>query len=420
MRVLTFPDAGPATRRHTVRRVIGSAFTAGRSPWAWCSRRRPRCRSAPRSPSRCSTSSGRRGGVPAARVRGGRAVGDLAAEARRRPAAGRRVRRRARPDELVDLRGDGPDPARRRGDDRVRRAAARRGDRLAPPARRRCGSCSPPRGSCCSPIRAAGRRTPPAWRSRSPPRPAGSPTSTSPSAPARRSPAGPGWRSRWRSARSSCSPPGVIQGGSALTEPDLLGAAFVVALASSVLPYSLELEALRRLPEAVFGVLMSLEPAVAALAGFVVLGQDLGARELVGDRAWSSSPARGRLASVTDDDLARHPPRPARALLARDRPRAEAVDADDRRADPVERAVHPRLRPLARRPDPRDRRLPLRPVHRPRPGRDGDGAGRVREQLGERLPGALRPLHQRRPRVADARLGGQPRRSTWAARSARC
>jgi inner membrane transporter RhtA len=69
--------------------------------------------------------------------------------------------------------------------------------------------------------------------------------------------------------------------GGALAEPDLLGAALVVALASSVLPYSLELEALRRLPEAVFGVLMSLEPAVAALAGFVVLGQDLGPRELV-------------------------------------------------------------------------------------------------------------------------------------------
>jgi inner membrane transporter RhtA len=54
-----------------------------------------------------------------------------------------------------------------------------------------------------------------------------------------------------------------------------------VALASSVLPYSIELEALRRLPEAVFGVLMSLDPAVAALAGFVVLDQDLGARELL-------------------------------------------------------------------------------------------------------------------------------------------
>jgi inner membrane transporter RhtA len=76
-------------------------------------------------------------------------------------------------------------------------------------------------------------------------------------------------------------PAGLIQGGGGLAEPGLLGAALVVALASSVLPYSLELEALRRLPAAVFGVLMSLEPAVAALAGFVVLGQDLGARELV-------------------------------------------------------------------------------------------------------------------------------------------
>jgi inner membrane transporter RhtA len=75
-------------------------------------------------------------------------------------------------------------------------------------------------------------------------------------------------------------PAGVAQGGRALGEPDLLGSAVVVALASSVLPYSLELEALRRLPEAVFGVLMSLEPAVAALAGFVVLDQELGAREV--------------------------------------------------------------------------------------------------------------------------------------------
>ena len=76
-------------------------------------------------------------------------------------------------------------------------------------------------------------------------------------------------------------PAGVIQAGDALVEPDLLGSALVVALASSVLPYSLELEALRRLPEAVFGVLMSLEPAVAALAGFLVLDQDLGAREVI-------------------------------------------------------------------------------------------------------------------------------------------
>jgi inner membrane transporter RhtA len=76
-------------------------------------------------------------------------------------------------------------------------------------------------------------------------------------------------------------PAGVIRAAGALAEPDLLGLALVVALASSVLPYSLELVALRRLPEAVFGVLMSLDPAVAALAGFVVLGQDLGLRDVL-------------------------------------------------------------------------------------------------------------------------------------------
>jgi inner membrane transporter RhtA len=48
-----------------------------------------------------------------------------------------------------------------------------------------------------------------------------------------------------------------------------------------VVPYSLELEALRRIRPHVFGVLMSLEPAVAALAGFVVIGQDLSAVDVV-------------------------------------------------------------------------------------------------------------------------------------------
>ena len=55
----------------------------------------------------------------------------------------------------------------------------------------------------------------------------------------------------------------------------------MVAGLSSVVPYSLESESLRRMPANVSGVLMSLEPAVAALAGFVLLGQRLGARELV-------------------------------------------------------------------------------------------------------------------------------------------
>ena len=67
--------------------------------------------------------------------------------------------------------------------------------------------------------------------------------------------------------------------GGNLLAPELLAAGAVVALASSVIPYSFELEALRRLPARVFGVLMSLEPAVAALAGLVVLGQALEPRE---------------------------------------------------------------------------------------------------------------------------------------------
>jgi len=75
--------------------------------------------------------------------------------------------------------------------------------------------------------------------------------------------------------------PGIVQAGSALLQPQWLAIGCAVALLSSVLPYSLETEALRRLPANVFGVLMSLEPAVAALAGLVVLGQGLRARDVV-------------------------------------------------------------------------------------------------------------------------------------------
>jgi inner membrane transporter RhtA len=75
--------------------------------------------------------------------------------------------------------------------------------------------------------------------------------------------------------------PGAIDGGSALGHADLLGIGVVVALLSSAIPYSLETEALRRLRPSVFGVLMSMEPAVAALAGLIVLGQDLRTREVV-------------------------------------------------------------------------------------------------------------------------------------------
>lgn len=66
-----------------------------------------------------------------------------------------------------------------------------------------------------------------------------------------------------------------------LLAPSALAIGVAVAVLSSVIPYSLESESLRRMPANVFGVLMSLEPAVAALAGFVVLGQHLSARDVV-------------------------------------------------------------------------------------------------------------------------------------------
>lgn len=77
-------------------------------------------------------------------------------------------------------------------------------------------------------------------------------------------------------------PDGVIEGGSRILEPRSLGLGATVALLSSVIPYSCELEALRRIAVSVFGVLMSLEPAMAALAGLLVLGQGLSLRALAG------------------------------------------------------------------------------------------------------------------------------------------
>ena len=73
-------------------------------------------------------------------------------------------------------------------------------------------------------------------------------------------------------------PVGISGAGYALLNPWLLLAGFGVAMLSSAIPYSLELEALRKIPARVFGVLMSLEPAVAALVGFIVLGEQLGPR----------------------------------------------------------------------------------------------------------------------------------------------
>jgi inner membrane transporter RhtA len=70
-------------------------------------------------------------------------------------------------------------------------------------------------------------------------------------------------------------PFGVVAGGAAMVDPVVLEWGAAVALLSSLVPYSLELLALRRLPAAAFSVLMSLAPAIAATAGFLVLGQEV-------------------------------------------------------------------------------------------------------------------------------------------------
>ena len=77
------------------------------------------------------------------------------------------------------------------------------------------------------------------------------------------------------------APFGLADAGGDIFSAEVLAVGLAVAILSSAIPYTLELEALRRLPEGVFGVLMSLEPAAAALAGFIVLGEDLAAQELI-------------------------------------------------------------------------------------------------------------------------------------------
>ncbi|ACZ88728.1 EamA family transporter [Streptosporangium roseum] len=75
------------------------------------------------------------------------------------------------------------------------------------------------------------------------------------------------------------APVGIGTGGADLLQPELLLIGLGVGLLSSVIPYSIELEALRRMPKQVFGILMSLEPAVAAMVGLLVLGEVLDVRE---------------------------------------------------------------------------------------------------------------------------------------------
>jgi inner membrane transporter RhtA len=71
------------------------------------------------------------------------------------------------------------------------------------------------------------------------------------------------------------APPAILDAGSRMLNPTVLTLGVAIGLLSSVIPYSFELMALRRIPARVFSILMSLEPAAAAFAAMLVLGEFL-------------------------------------------------------------------------------------------------------------------------------------------------
>ncbi|AYN39042.1 EamA family transporter [Streptomyces dangxiongensis] len=77
-------------------------------------------------------------------------------------------------------------------------------------------------------------------------------------------------------------PFGLAEGGSVLGHPWALAFGFGVAMLSSLVPYTCEMETLRRVPALVFGVLLSLEPAIGALVALIVLGETLSAGQVLG------------------------------------------------------------------------------------------------------------------------------------------
>jgi inner membrane transporter RhtA len=70
-------------------------------------------------------------------------------------------------------------------------------------------------------------------------------------------------------------PSGVLHRGTLLLKPEVILLGFLMAILSSAIPYSLEMVALKKLPAKTFGILMSLEPVVGALIGFLYLKEQL-------------------------------------------------------------------------------------------------------------------------------------------------
>jgi len=133
--------------------------------------------------------------------------------------------------------------------------------------------------------------------------------------------------------------PGVVAGGSRMFRPDLVAIGAAIGILSSVIPYWLEMEALRRISAQLFGVWMSMQPAVAALIGLALLSQRLSPAEWVGiccvvaaSAAASRTPKRGEAPATP----ATTPP-PASWKPAPSPARVGALDAG---AIPPRRSAH--------------------------------------------------------------------------------
>jgi inner membrane transporter RhtA len=106
--------------------------------------------------------------------------------------------------------------------------------------------------------------------------------------------------------------PAVTQAGPALGRPSVIAEGLAVGLLSSVIPYRVELEALRRVPAGVFGIWMSLEPAVAALIGLVLLSETLIVRQWLAIAAVIiASAGAARSSAGASKPLPELPPPPA-------------------------------------------------------------------------------------------------------------
>jgi inner membrane transporter RhtA len=95
--------------------------------------------------------------------------------------------------------------------------------------------------------------------------------------------------------------PGVVQGGRHMFRPELIAVGAAIGILSSAIPYWLELEALRRISAQLFGVWMSLQPAVAALIGLAILSQRLRPAEWIGICCVAAASAAASRAPRRDD-----------------------------------------------------------------------------------------------------------------------